>query len=155
MTETEQSMADRSEKAVASLNRLHSEELSKVVADYKRQLAAMDDDAREKGRQHDLQVAEYKRKIDLASNTVGDELAEKMLPMQEEHANELRPMREQTNVTMHDVIRNNASIDAKHKGEKQRMQAHFAQLFRNAQEKKTNRNRENQRQVASQRQRNL
>ena len=94
-TETEQSMADRSENAVASLSRLHSEELNKVVADYKRQLAAMDGDAREKGRQHGLQVADYKRKADLANNTVGDELAEKPLPMQEEHANELRSMREQ------------------------------------------------------------
>ena len=46
LIETEQSMADRSENAVASLSRLHSEELNKVVADYKRQLAAMDDDAR-------------------------------------------------------------------------------------------------------------
>ena len=45
LIETEQSMADRSENAVASLNRLHSEELNKVVADYKRQLAAMEDDA--------------------------------------------------------------------------------------------------------------
>ena len=135
-TETEQSMADRSENEIASLNRLRSEELNKVVADYKGQLAAMGDDAREKGRQHDLQVAERKRKIDLASNTVGDELAEKMLPMQEEHANELRPMGEQTNVTMHDVIRNSASIDAGHKEEKQRMQTHFAQLPRNAQEEK-------------------
>ena len=71
----------------------------------------MDDKAREKGRQHDLEVAEYKRKIDLANNTVGDELAEKMLLTQEEHANELRSMREQTNVTMHSVIRNNASMD--------------------------------------------
>ena len=90
LIETEQSLADRSENAVASLNRLHSEEINKVVADYKRQLAAMDDEAREKGRQHDLQVAEYKRKVDLANHTVGDELAEKMLPMQEEHANALR-----------------------------------------------------------------
>ena len=65
----------------------------------------MDDEAREKGRQHDLQIAEYKRKIDLAIHTVGDEMAEKMLLMQEEHENELRPMREQTDVTMHDVIR--------------------------------------------------
>ena len=82
LTETEQRMVDRSEIAVASLNRLPSEELNKVVADYKRQLAAMDGDAREKGRQHDLQVAEYKRKFDLANNTVGDGLAEKMLLMQ-------------------------------------------------------------------------
>ena len=57
-------MADRSENAVASLNRLHSEELNNVAASYKRQLAVMGDDAREKGRQHDLQIAEYKRKID-------------------------------------------------------------------------------------------
>ena len=62
LTETEQDLADRSENAVASLNKLHSEEISKVVADYKRQLAAMDDNAREQGRQHDLQVAEYKAK---------------------------------------------------------------------------------------------
>ena len=57
-------MADRSENAVASLNRLHREELNNVAASYKRQLAVMGDDAREKGRQHDLQIAEYKRKID-------------------------------------------------------------------------------------------
>ena len=107
-------MADRSENAVASLNRLHSE-LNKVVVDYKRQLATMDDDAREKGRQHDLQVAEYKRKIDLANNTVDDELAEKMLLMHEEQASELRSMREQANVTMNDVIRSSASMDAEHK----------------------------------------
>ena len=69
LTKTKQSMADRLENAVASLNRLHSEELNKVVADYKRQFAAMDDDAREKGRQYDLQVAEYKRKVDLASHS--------------------------------------------------------------------------------------
>ena len=62
--ETEKSLADRPENAVASLNRLPSEELNKVVADYKRQLAAVDDDARDKGRQHDLQVAGYKRKAD-------------------------------------------------------------------------------------------
>ena len=43
LTETKQSLADRTENAVASLNRLHSEEINKVVADYKRQLAAMDD----------------------------------------------------------------------------------------------------------------
>ena len=134
LRETEQSLADRSENAVASLNRLHSEEINKVAADYERQLAAMDDEAREKGRQHDLEVAEYKRKICLANNTVGDELAEKMLLMQEEHANELRPMSEQTNVTMHDVIRNNASMDAKHQEEKQSMQTHFAQLSRSMQE---------------------
>ena len=90
--ETEQNMADRSENAIASLNRLHSEELNKVVADYKRKLTAKDDDAREKGRQHDLQVSEYKRKVELANNTVGDELDEKMSPMQKEHTNELRSM---------------------------------------------------------------
>ena len=73
----------------------------------------------------------------------------------QEHANELRSMREQTDVTMHDVIRNNASMDAEHKEEKQIMQTHFAQLSRNVQEEKTHRNRENKRQVASQRQRNL
>ena len=39
-------------------------------------------------------------------------------------------------VTMNDVIRNNASMDAEHKEEQQRMQAHFAQLSRNAQEEK-------------------
>ena len=136
LTETEQGMADISKIAMASLNRLHSEGLNKVVAGYKGQLAAMDDDAREQGRQHDLQVAEYKRKAEVANNTVGDELAEKMLLMQEEHANELRPMGEQTNVTMHDVIRDSASMDAEHKEEKQRMQAHFAKLFRNAHEEK-------------------
>ena len=135
LTEAEQSLADRSESAVASLNRLHSEEFDKVVADYKRQLAAMDDDAREKGRQHGLQVAEYKRKIDLANNAVGDGLAEKMSLMQEEHANELRSMMEQTNATMHDVIRDNASMDAEHQ-EKQRMQTYFAQVSRNAHEGK-------------------
>ena len=54
LTETEQSLADRSENAVASLNKVHSEEISKVVADYKRQLAAMDEHAREQGRRHDL-----------------------------------------------------------------------------------------------------
>ena len=94
---------------------MHSEEINKVVADYKRQLDAMDDEAREKSRQHDLQVAEYKRKVELANNTVGDELAEKMLLTQEEHANALRSMREQTNVTMHDVVRNSASMDAEHR----------------------------------------
>ena len=88
------------------------------------------------GRQHGLQVAEYKRKIEWANNTVGKELAEKVLLMREEHANELRSVGEQTNVTMHDVIRNNASMDAEHKEGKQIMQAHFAQLFRNALEEK-------------------
>ena len=141
LIETEQSLADRSENAVASLNKLHSEEISKVVADYKRQLAAMDDEAREKGRQHDLEVAECRRKVDLANNTVGDELAEKTLPMQEEHANALRSMREQTHVSMHDVIRIDASMDAEHKEEKQRMQARFAELSRNAQQDKTHCNR--------------
>ena len=57
LIETEQVLADISENAVASLNKLNSEEISKVVADYKRQLAAMDGNAREQGRQHDLQVA--------------------------------------------------------------------------------------------------
>ena len=46
LTETERSLANRSENAVASLNRLHSEEINNIVADYKRQLAAMDDEAR-------------------------------------------------------------------------------------------------------------
>ena len=115
LTEAEQSLADRSENAIASLNKLHSEETNRIIADYKRQLAAMDDEAREKGRQHELQIAEYKRKIELANNTVGDELAEKMLPMQEEHAKELRSIREETNATMHDAIRNNAAMDAKHR----------------------------------------
>ena len=136
LTETEQHMADRSENAVTSPSRLHSEDLNKVVADCKRQLAAMGDDAREKGRQRDLQVAEYKRKLELANNTVGDELAEKMLLMQEEHANKLRSVGEQTNETTRDVIRNNASMDVEHKEEKQIMQAHFAQLLRNAHEEK-------------------
>ena len=121
-TETEQSLADRLENTIASLSKLHCEEISKVVADCQRQLAAMDNEARDRDRQHGLQVADCKRKIDLANHTVGDELAEKMLLMQEEHANELRPMREHTNVTMHDVIKNNASMDAEHKDEMQRMQ---------------------------------
>ena len=69
LTETEQSLADRSENTVASLNRLHSEGIDKIVANYKRQPAAMDDEAREKGRQHDLQIAGYKRKIELANNS--------------------------------------------------------------------------------------
>ena len=124
LNETEQSMADRWGNAVASPNRLHSEELNKVVADYKRHTY-------------------------FANNTVGDEVAEKMLFMQEEHASEFRSMREQAPVTMNGVIRDNASMDAEHKEEKQRMQSHFAQLFRNARGN-TNRNRENQRQVASQ-----
>ena len=136
LTETEQSLAGRSENTVASLNRLHSDELNKVVADDKEQLAAMDDDAREKCRQHDLQVAEYKHKIDLTSNAVGDDLAEKMLLMQEEHANKLRSVGEQANETTRDVIRNNASMDVEHKEVKQIMQAHFAQLLRNAHEEK-------------------
>ena len=63
LTETEQSLANRSENAVASLNRLHSEEINNIVAYYKRQLAAMHDEVREKSRQHDLQVAEYKAKL--------------------------------------------------------------------------------------------
>ena len=136
LTETEQSLADRSENAVASLNRLHSEETNKVVADYKRQLAAMGDEAREKGRRHDLQVAEYKHKIDLANNAVGDEVVEKMLQTQEEHTTELWSMRDQTSVAMHDVIRRNASMDAKHQEEKRSTQTHFAQLSRNMQEGK-------------------
>ena len=142
LTETEQSLAGRSENTVASLNRLHSDELNKVVADDKEQLAAMDDDAREKCRQHDLQVAEYKHKIDLTSNAVGDDLAEKMLLMQEEHANVLRPMREQTSVTMNDVIGSKAPMDAERKEDKQRMQAHFAQVSRNAQEENKSQSRE-------------
>ena len=91
LTETEQSLADRSENAVASLSKLHSGEIFKVIADYKRQLVAMDENAREQGRQHDLQIAEYKRTVELANNTVGDELAEKMFPMQE-HANAFQHM---------------------------------------------------------------
>ena len=59
-----------------------------------------------------------------------------MLLIYEESANESRPMREQTSLTVRDVIKNNASMDAEHKEEKQRMQAHFAQLVRNAQEEK-------------------
>ena len=74
----------------------------------------MGENAREQGRQRDLQIAEYKRKVELANNAVGDEVAEKMLFMQEAHANASRSMREQTNVTVHDVVRNNASMDAEH-----------------------------------------
>ena len=62
LTETEQSLADRSENTVASLTKLHSEEISKVVADCKRQLVAMDENAREQGRQRDLQIAETSAK---------------------------------------------------------------------------------------------
>ena len=72
LIETEQSLTDRSENAIASLNKLHSEEINKVFADCQRCDGAMVDDAREKGRQHDLQVAEYQRKVELASNTLGD-----------------------------------------------------------------------------------
>ena len=104
--------------------------LSQMAKDNSQQWVVM----QEKGRQHDLQVAEHKRNIGLASNTVGDELAEKMSQMQEEHTTELQSRREQTNVTMHDVIRNNASMDAKHQEEKQSMQAHVAQLSRNMRE---------------------
>ena len=136
LPETEHSLGYKSETAVASVNRLHSEELNKVVADYTRQLAAMDHGAREKGRQHDSQVAEYKRKVYLTNNTVGDELAEKRLLTQDERANELRSMREPRDVTTHDAIKNNASMGAGHKEEKQRMQAHLAQLSRNTQEEK-------------------
>ena len=49
LSETEQSLADRSENAVASLNKLHSEGISKVAADYKRQLVVMNENAREQG----------------------------------------------------------------------------------------------------------
>ena len=69
LTEAEQSLADRSEKTVASLNNLHSEAINRTIADYKRQLTTMDDEAREKGRKHDLQIAEYKRKVGVASNS--------------------------------------------------------------------------------------
>ena len=48
----------------------------------------MDDEARDRGRQHELQIAEYKRKVELANNTVGDEMAENMLLTQEEYAKE-------------------------------------------------------------------
>ena len=89
-TEAEQCLTDRSENAVASLKRVHSEQINKVAADCKRQFASTGDDAREKGRQHDLQVAEYKRKVELANNTVGDELAESMLQMQVERVTELQ-----------------------------------------------------------------
>ena len=78
LIEAEQSLADRSENAVASLNKLHSEEVNRIIADYKRQLAAMDEEAGERGRQHEFQIAEYKRKVELANDTVGDEVAEKM-----------------------------------------------------------------------------
>ena len=40
LTEAEQSLADRSENAVASLNKLQCEEINRIIADYKRQLAA-------------------------------------------------------------------------------------------------------------------
>ena len=63
-------------------------------------------------------------------------MAENILLMQEKHANELRPIREETNATMHDPVRNNASRDAKHLEEKQSMQAQFAVLSRNAHEEK-------------------
>ena len=56
--------------------------------------------------------------------------------MQEEHANELRSMREETNATMHDAVRNNFSTGAKHLEEKQSTQAQFAVLSRNAHEEK-------------------
>ena len=45
-TEAEQSLADRSENTVASLNKLHSQEINKIIADYKRQFAAMDQEKR-------------------------------------------------------------------------------------------------------------
>ena len=54
LTEAEQSLADRSGSAVASLNKLHREEINRIIADYKRQFAAMGDEARENGRQHEL-----------------------------------------------------------------------------------------------------
>ena len=93
-----------------------------------------------------------RRKIELANNTVGDELAEKTLLMQEEHANELRSIREQTDVTMRGAIRNNASMDAEHKEEEQSMRANILHNCFATRKRKTSRNRENQRQVASQRQ---
>ena len=136
LTEAEQSLADRSENTVASLNKLHSEEINQIIADYERQFAAMGDEAREKGRQHELQIAEYKRKVELANNTVGDELAEKMLPKQEEHTKELQSIREETNATMHDAVRNSAAMGAQHLEEKQSMQAHFAVLSRSSHEEK-------------------
>ena len=136
LTEAEQSLADRSENTVASLNKLHSDEINRIIADYKRQLAAMGDEARDRGRQHDLQIAEYKRKVELANKAVGDELAEKMLPMQEEHAKELRSIREEANITIHDAIRSNAAMDAKHLEDKRSLQAHFAEVSRNAHEEK-------------------
>ena len=71
----------------------------------------MDDEATDRGRQHELQIAEYKRKVELANNTVGDDLAEKTLLIQEEHAKELRSIREETNATIHGAIRNNAAMD--------------------------------------------
>ena len=81
-----------------------------------------------------MQIAGYKRKVELANNAVGDVLAGKMLLMQEEHANELRSMGKETNATMHDAVRNKASMDAQHLEEKQSMQAQFAVLSRNAHE---------------------
>ena len=136
LTEAEQSLADRSENAVASLNKLRSEEINRIIADYKGQLAAMDDEAREKGRQRELQIAEYKRTVELANNAVGDELAEKTLPMQEERAKELRSMREETKATMHGEIRNNAAMDATRLEEKRSLQTHFVVLSRDAHEEK-------------------
>ena len=136
LTEAEQSLADRSDNAVASLNKLHCEEINRIIADYERQFAAMDDEARGKGRQHEIHIAEYKRKVELANNAVGDELAGKILLMQEEHAKEPRSIREETNATIHGAIRNNAAMDAKHLEEKQSLQGHFAVLSRNAHEEK-------------------
>ena len=59
-----------------------------------------------------------------------------MLLMQEEHAKELRSIREETNATIHDAIRNNAAMDTKHPEDKQSLQMHFAALSRNAREEK-------------------
>ena len=47
LTEAEQSLAERSENTAASLNNLHSEEINRTFADYKRQLIVMDDEARD------------------------------------------------------------------------------------------------------------
>ena len=129
LTEAGQSLADRLGNAVASLNKLHSEEINRIIADYERQLTAMDGEARERGRQRELQIAEYKRKVELANNTVGDDLAEKTLLIQEEHAKELRSIREETNATIHGAIRNNAAMDTKHLEVKQSLQAHLLHCF--------------------------
>ena len=110
--------------------------------------------AREKGRQHDLEVAKYKRETYLANNTVAEELVGKISHMQEEHENELRSMGEQTNLFMHDVTRNSASMDAKYQEEKRNMQEQFAQILCFLQ-RKTGRYRKDPGKVVYQRQQDL